>query len=71
MFELDYLSENGGGIFPSGLESLLCFYFFVLDFILKWQVVLANGLNIPKMNPPKWHVRSASGLNLPQSMQMA
>ena len=39
--------------------------------MLKWQVRLANGLNIPKMNPQKWHVRSASGLNIPQSMQMA
>ena len=47
------------------------FLFFVLDFMLKWQVGLANGLNIPKMNPQKWHVRSASGLNIPQSMQMA
>ena len=50
-------------------ESLLGFYFFVLDFMLKWQVGLASGLNIPKMNPPKWHVRSASGLNIPQPLQ--
>ena len=47
------------------------FLIFVPDFMLKWQVRLANGLNIPKMSPQKWHVRSASGLNLPQSMQMA
>ena len=58
-------------VFSGARWGACVFLFFVFDFILKWQVRLANGLNIPKMNPPKWHVRSASGLNLPQSMQMA
>ena len=58
-------------VFATNLGSLVSFYFLCPEIMSKWQVRLANGLNIPKMNPQKWHVRSASGLNLPQSMQMA
>ena len=36
MLELVLLPENGSGFSPSGLESLLCFYFFVPEIMSKW-----------------------------------